>query len=1380
MKKIASFIVRKKIFILILMLLLTVTCGILIPKVNINTDMTKYLPDNSSMKKGMDIMEDEFSQVEETYTIRAMFEGLSSNQKSKIKDKLEAVPNVDSVTYEADDSDYNKDNYTLYVISTKYGYDTPEEAGIEEYISENFTDYDVTVSNDDTSSPDIPPLVVAMALVIMLIILFIACGSYIEPVLFLVTIGMAIVINLGTNIILGEISDITMGISAILQLVLSMDYSIILMNRFRQELQKNGNKNEAMTSALTAAVSSITSSSVTTIVGLIMLVFMSFKIGADLGIVLAKGVFCSLICVFTVLPGLILIFHKLILKTTKKTRSHKERRSVLQIMGNFSYKYRGRIALAFALLFIGSYFLQTSTKIAYTLTDEDPIADIFPPTNQIVVLYNNKDEGKIGSLADKLEKNKNVKSVSAFSTTLGKQYTAEKLKDMISDMGGDIDISADMLKIIYYDYYMHGETKPITVSDFIHFIADDVVKNEMFSKYMDKDIEQNIDDMVKFADRDAVTSQMTAEQMADYFGMNAEDIKQLMLYYYTQNGGVDTGSMTLPVFADFIANEVTANEKYSSMLDASALSQINMLKQFTDANEMTTAYSYDKIAELLGMDSESMRQLFVYYYAMSDGYQPSTMTLSDFVSFIQNDIASDPTFSSYFDENTLAQMNQLSAYTDSGMLQKQMTSSELAAALGMDDGMIGQLFSLYFGSSDALTKTMTLSELTGFLVNNVMSNPNFSSYFDEASKEQLTKMNDLVSIAVSDRELSAAELSGILGIDEKMVEQLLALYAGEGSEVTALPLATFTSFLVDNVLQNEAYAPYFDEASRQQIQTLNSLITTAVSGESFTAAQIAPILGLNEELALQIYTMYFGADTTGKTMSMVEFVDYLLNDVVSNEAYAGYFDSNTISQLKQMQTIMSASIAGTSYSNDEMASILGVDGSMTKMLYTYKDSLGNAGGWQLSVQTVINFLINNSGSLNGMIGENELSQLKLLQSIINGSVDGTSYTADQLADLVGMDATQLEQLYLLYISEHGSTDSWRLSPQKFIDFINSDILTNEDFSGQFSESDAENLKAAKTVIDGVASGKAYTAEEMSKMFGGLSDELNSNMMELMYLYYDGINYSDPTWTLSINDMFNYLWNDMLDDPRFADVLDDDIRAEIADTKQELDDGIKQLKGKNHSLMVLSTSLPGESEETSKFMKNLNEDLEKNLDGDYYIIGNSAMVYEMENSFDQELFLITLLTAVSIFIVVAVTFKSFVIPTILVLIVQCGVFITSSVIGLQGLSIYYLALLIVECILMGATIDYGILYTSYYREMREKMGIKDALLAAYRGSIHTILTSGSIMVLVTAIVGRLFGNPTIEQIVGTLSIGCLSAIILILFFLPGTLAVFDKWVINKKE
>ena len=450
MQKIAAFIVKKRKLLLVVMLALAVVCAALMPFVGINTDMTKYLPDSSQMKIGMDRMNEAFPDVTETYTIRVMFRGLDARDKLAIREQLAEIPNVDSVAYEPDSDDYNRGDATLYKLTTQYDYKSDEEAQIERDVADRFDGYDVSVRSDDTSTPDIPPIVFILSIVLVTTILLIACPSYFEPVLFLITIGIAVLINQGTNIFLGETSDVTASISAILQLALSMDYSIILMNRYRQELAKGDDRESAMTRALTAAFGSITGSSVTTIVGLLMLVFMRFKIGMDLGIVLAKGVLFSLLCVFTVLPGLILWADKVIRRTMKKPRTPKrERKSVLAGLGRFSYRWRGVIAAAFVLLFAGAYILQLSTQISYTLTDPDPVAEVFPPDNPLVVLYNNQDEDAVAQLADRLEDDPNVKSAMSYSTTLGRQCTAEQMANAIGALEAGIPVSADMLGMIY-------------------------------------------------------------------------------------------------------------------------------------------------------------------------------------------------------------------------------------------------------------------------------------------------------------------------------------------------------------------------------------------------------------------------------------------------------------------------------------------------------------------------------------------------------------------------------------------------------------------------------------------------------------------------------------------------------------------------------------------------------------------------------------------------------------------------------------------------------------------------------------------------------------------------------------------------------------------
>lgn len=256
----------------------------------------------------------------------------------------------------------------------------------------------------------------AVAFGVILLILLLACDSYFEPLLFLVTIGVAVALNLGTNYFLGEISDVTAGVAAILQLALSMDYSIILMNRYRQELAVTDDRTEAMENALTASFGAIAGSGVTTIVGLLMLLFMSFQIGTDLGVVLAKGVAFSMLCVFTALPGLILMFHKVIEKTTRRRKPHPERgRNPLQALGCFSYRFRWLIAAIFLLLFVGGYLLQGQTATVYTLSKVDPVAEVFPKDNRLVLLYENQDEVAAGKIVETLSAQSVVRSVVSLS-----------------------------------------------------------------------------------------------------------------------------------------------------------------------------------------------------------------------------------------------------------------------------------------------------------------------------------------------------------------------------------------------------------------------------------------------------------------------------------------------------------------------------------------------------------------------------------------------------------------------------------------------------------------------------------------------------------------------------------------------------------------------------------------------------------------------------------------------------------------------------------------------------------------------------------------------------------------------------------------------------
>ena len=392
MRKVTDFIIEKRNYVLTIFIILSVVSLYLSTKVNINYDLTEYLPSTSETRIGMDIMNDEFPELD-TSALNVMFKDLNSEDKNKIKEELENLDGVSSVSY--DDTDkYNKDEYTLYEITVDGTDDSKNAANVYNSVKDNYKDYEVYTSGAvaTRNAPVLNIAVIALAIFCAMIILIIMCDSYVEPFLFLFVIGLAVFLNKGTNIIFSSVSNITTSICAILQMALSMDYSIMLMNRYTQEKEHTKDKEEAMKNALYHSFGSISSSSITTIVGLLALVFMSFTIGRDLGIVLAKGVIFSLVSIFLALPALILMFDDLIQKTQKKHFTMK-----LDWLGNFSFGIR-HIAI-FAL----SYFLKGNLQYEFTSKEQDDIARIFKENNQIALIYPSSQEDFVGAYCRSLE-----------------------------------------------------------------------------------------------------------------------------------------------------------------------------------------------------------------------------------------------------------------------------------------------------------------------------------------------------------------------------------------------------------------------------------------------------------------------------------------------------------------------------------------------------------------------------------------------------------------------------------------------------------------------------------------------------------------------------------------------------------------------------------------------------------------------------------------------------------------------------------------------------------------------------------------------------------------------------------------------------------------
>ncbi len=641
MKKIADFLVKTRYILLAVFLLFAAASFFLMDKVNINYEMSKYLPDSSRMKEGTDILAEEFPDMTEPSGVRVMFDNLSDTQKLNVKTQLEAIKYVDSVTYEPDSIYYNKDNHTLYILESKYDYSTDEFKSILTTLDEDFIDsYDAVYSSNEAGSGALPTYIVAGAVAILMVILILMSNSWIEPFLFLFSIGLAILINMGTNVFLPSVSNTTHSITSILQLVLAMDYSIILSNRYRQERKRlaanfsstavtaqtdtqttaahpadagktiagmqDVDPREAMRNAIRSAIPSVCSSSLTTIVGLLSLCFMNFKIGADLGVVLAKGVFISLLCVFTVLPGLIILFDKLIKKTAKKSLT-----VPTGGLARFEFSARIVIAILFIFVFAGVFIAKGNAKITYgSPANQDAVNKVFPRDNRFVLLYSNSDEDKMEDMVEIMSAKDGVTAVNTYSNTLGSRMDADTMFAYISSMMGldgsesgssplgDFTLDAQMVRFLYYDHYSSRSDERLTLEEFIGFVNSAILSNPLYASQLDEASLKALKEFGPLCSKAALTSDRTSKELSEMFGVGEDSLKLLMKYL-----GVNTISI-VELLEGLQRTEVTVALNLSGALSQKDKDTIVFYKSIVDSIMSDKTYSSSEMAYMLLLISD--------------------------------------------------------------------------------------------------------------------------------------------------------------------------------------------------------------------------------------------------------------------------------------------------------------------------------------------------------------------------------------------------------------------------------------------------------------------------------------------------------------------------------------------------------------------------------------------------------------------------------------------------------------------------------------------------------------------------------------------------------------------------------------------------------
>lgn len=969
------------------MAIAALVCAIFIPRVNVNSDMTLYLPDQSQMKKGMDRMAQTLPNLDQH--MRLM--GVMLTDTTLVAD---APAVLDSLTGHLTlDSVRQRDTLTLFRFNITSSTDTD---AIKEKVSAYYSSRAIVEVDGDNLVMTGIGEVVLIGFAIFFVVLTIMCRSYMEVVLFLIATGLAVMMNMGTNALLGTVSLVTHSLAAILQMILSMDYSVILMNRFREEKDKGKPSPEAMSAAIDASAPTILSSALTTFVGLVMLIFIKFKIGADVGWVLSKGVVFSLLCNFTVLPGLILMFEKAIKKTGKRTPS-----LPVAPVARFERAFRWPLTILFVAIFVGAFILQKRTEITFSAVWPTPITDAFPPDNPVMLLYDTAEEAKVPDLLDSLSTDPNVLSTLSYPSLALKQLTAKEMTERFSSISPLI--TEELLDVVYYAKAHPNRTERLRLSQL-------------------------------------------------------EESANILAERGLIQAGMDIDSLTLP----------------------------------PEPEE-------EEVVEPAPVETVPVRE-----------ETPEPEPVPDIEDTL---VASEP-----------------SAPADT-------------AATGL-------------------------------------------SYEDVTTP------------------LTATQVADLVGADRRLISMVYRMAGKKGKEDTMAPYL-LVRFVRDEVLTDKRFSRMVPKADADRIHE------TGRQMDSVYAAGPAVVI----------------TDPAG----LIAKAD---SDIVA----------------------------------------------------------------------------------------------------VHPPLQDTSLVAAAVPPVVAEPEPEPEY-----------------------------VPTPLEVLAEMAFTDAR-----------------HPSREVFKALKGAGMDVTQEEIDLLYLYTASRLYPEKDYKMSVGELLSFVGDDLLKDPSFASLVPEEVSAEISEAREMLSSGTDILRGEECSLALTLTSYPAESARTHEFVGRMQDMVDGTLSGEHYLIGESVMYKELKDGFPSELLFLTILTVVAIFIIVALTFKSLLIPAILILTVMSGVYVNVYACGAGGKTMLYLSYLIIQGLLMGATIDYSILFTGYYRHCRQIMGVRKSLAVTYYRTVNSILTSGLIITIVPFVMSHVVKDQLTASIMHSLSMGALAVILLILFVMPGVLAALDHLVVPKNQ
>lgn len=417
MIKLSTFIVDKRNLIFLIFVGLAIFSLVARNWVVVENDLTAYLPDDSETRQSLDIMDKEFTTFG---TADIMVANISFDHAEKLKDTLKNIRGIQSVGFD-DTKDHYNNVSALYNIT--FDYDENDEKCVDslETVKETLADYDYYVSTGlgnalaDNISQEVQFIMVIVAGIILLVLLF-TSKTYAEIPVLIITFLAGMIVNMGSNFLMGKISFISNSVTSILQLALSIDYAIIFCNHYKEEHTLLPIR-ESVIIALSKSIPEITASSMTTIGGLVAMMFMNFKIGADMGVNLIKAILFALLSAFLLMPGLLMVFGSLMDKT-----GHRNFIPKIDFVGKFDYASRRVVPIIFVVVLIGAMVISQFCPYAYgengietpkknnTQIAQEMIDDNFSNKNMVALIVPSGSYEKEKSLIKELENMQEVDS----------------------------------------------------------------------------------------------------------------------------------------------------------------------------------------------------------------------------------------------------------------------------------------------------------------------------------------------------------------------------------------------------------------------------------------------------------------------------------------------------------------------------------------------------------------------------------------------------------------------------------------------------------------------------------------------------------------------------------------------------------------------------------------------------------------------------------------------------------------------------------------------------------------------------------------------------------------------------------------------------------